>query len=80
MSEDKKEKTPVEKPASKPHLVKEEHAHAKKIGKMNLAEIEEAIAVCQKTMGGLWSRHGQSLAGRKAALTAQAPVRLKKAA
>jgi hypothetical protein len=81
MAEEKKDKAPAaEKPAPKPHAVKDAHPHGKKIGKMSLAELDEAIAECQKTQGGLWSRHGQSLAGRRAALTAQAPVRLKKAA
>ena len=81
MSEEKKKAAPeVEKPAPKPHLVKDIHPHGKKVGKMTLAEVEEAIALCQKQMGGLWSRHGQSLVGHKAALTAHAPVRLKKAA
>lgn len=71
----------AEKPAPKPHVVKEAHPHAKKVTKMNLAEVEEAIALCQKQQGGLWSRYGQSLAGHKAALMAMhAPVRLKKAA
>ena len=69
----------AEKPAPKPHASKENRPHGKKIGKMNLAEIEMAIERCQKQMGGLWSHYGQSLIGRKAALTPPAPVRLKKA-
>ena len=81
--EQKKEKAApaAEKPAPKPHVVKEAHAHGKKVTKMNLAEVNEAIVLCQKQQGGLWSHYGKSLVGHKAALTAhQAPVYLKKAA
>lgn len=87
MSEEKKEKKPVpespaaEKPAPKPHLVKDAaQPHGKKIGRMSLAELDEAIEHCRKQQGGLWSRYGQSLAGRKAALNSPASVHLKKAA
>lgn len=73
----------AEKPHPKPHLVKESHPRGKKVTKMTMEELDEAIAMCQKQQGGLWSRYGQSLATRKVALNAlpqQAPVRLKKAA
>ena len=88
MSEEKKEvpqktaKAPAEKPAPKPHSVPHEvHPHGKKIGAMDLAEINTAIELCQKQMGGLWSRHGRNLAERRTTLMAQhTPVRLKKAA
>ncbi len=83
MSEEKKEEKKKEvKPAPKPHPVPQDtHPHAKKVGAMDLAEINAAIELCQKQMGGLWSRHGRNLAERRAALmTQQPPVRLKKAA
>ncbi len=89
MSEEKKKEAPqkavkaaAEKPAPKPHPVPQEvHPHGKKVGAMDLLEITAAIELCQKTMGGLWSRHGRNLAERRAALmTHETPVRLKKAA
>ena len=90
MSEEKKKeaapekaaKAVAEKPAPKPHVLHEAHPHGKKVGAMDLAEINAAIELCQKQMGGLWSRHGRNLAERRAALMPmqQAPVRLKKAA
>ena len=84
MSEEKKpkqDKAPeAEKPAPKPHVSKQAHPHNKKIGKMDLAELNEAIELCKKQQGGLWSRYGQSLVTRKAAFTVLSPMSFKKAA
>ena len=77
MSEEKKKEPPA---APKPHAVKETHTHGKKVAKISLSEMDEAIALCKKQQGGLWSRYGQSLVGRKAALSVSSSMPLKKAA
>ena len=79
---DKKEKAPAPEKKTKepeaPKLVAEKHHHLK-LGRLDLTQINQALAKAEKTMGGMSSQYARFLLARKQCLT-RMPHSMKKAA